>query len=84
MMLTSTSSCGDSGDSKDWAETMREMHGPQGVDQAVRQAVSICWTMLPKEKRSVENVEKEIRRLVERVLRDFKEDNEAFGVSDDA
>ena len=56
------------------------MHGPLGVDQAVRQAVNICWMTLPKERRTAETIEKEIRRIVERVLRDFREDTAAFGV----
>lgn len=45
-----------------------------------RQALSTCWSIMPEEKRTVEHVEREIRRLVDRALKDFKEDAEAFGI----
>lgn len=60
---------------------MREMFGPLGVDQAIRQAITQCWMMLPESERSPERVEKEIRRLVQRALEDMKEDAVAFGFS---
>jgi|GEM_PF-1667801 hypothetical protein len=60
---------------------MREMLGPLGVDQAVRQAITQCWMMLPEDERSPERVEKEIRRLVQRALEDMQEDAAAFGFS---
>jgi hypothetical protein len=65
-------------------EGMREMFGPQGVDHMIRQAISTCWMMLPKESKTVSAVETEIRRLVERALRDLKEDAQAFGIGDKA
>lgn len=58
--------------------SLRSVMGPFGVDQAIRQAISSCWQMLPEQERSVEKVEKEIIRLVQRALQEFKEDTEAF------
>jgi len=58
---------------------MRETFGPSGVDAMLREAVKICWAILPKERRSAEGVAQEIRRLIERILRDLKEDAKAFG-----
>lgn len=60
-------------------EQMSEMFGPGHVDQVVRQAISSCWMALPKERRNVEEVEKEIRRLVDRALANLREDQNAFG-----
>lgn len=57
---------------------MRSMFGPQAVDQAIRQAVSTCWMMLPDDKKTVEVLEAEIRRLVDRALANFREDAKAF------
>ena len=37
-------------------EHMRSMFGPQGVDQQIRQAISMCWMMLPDDKKNVETV----------------------------
>lgn len=60
-------------------EQMSEMFGPGHVDQVVRQAISSCWMALPKERRNVDEVEKEIRRLVDRALANLREDQAAFG-----
>jgi hypothetical protein len=37
--------------------------------------------MLPKERRTVEAVKAEIRRIVDRALANLKEDNKAFDIS---
>lgn len=62
-------------------EAFRGMMGPNQIDQMVRQAISFCWMMAPKEKKNIEFVEAEIRRIVERALRNLKEDDDAFGAS---
>ena len=62
-------------------ESMKDLFGPQAVDQAIRQAISTCWMMLPKGKRSVAAVEREIRRVVDRALKNLREDSKAFGIS---
>ena len=72
--------CGGSGDVEKSKKAMRDMMGPQAVDQAVRQAISMCWMMLPDDKKNVEAVESEIRRLVDRALKNLKEDAESFGI----
>jgi hypothetical protein len=61
---------------------MRSMQGPQAVDHALRAAVSVCWMMLPDDKKNVDAVDREIRRLVDRILADLREDAKAFGVSE--
>jgi hypothetical protein len=63
----------------DAVEKMADFFGPGQIDQLIRQAVQYCWTALPKERRTAEEVEKQIRRFVERALKDFREDREAFG-----
>lgn len=60
-------------------ETLKAFFRPGHVDQAVRSAIQACWMALPKQHRSPTNVEVEIRRIVERALRDFREDAENFG-----
>jgi hypothetical protein len=61
------------------AKGMRDLMGPFMVDQAIRQAITHCWMMLPEEQRSAEKVEQEMQRLVQRALEDFKEDVASFG-----
>jgi hypothetical protein len=70
---------GDQGGREDPMKQMREMFGPGHVDQTVRSAIQACWMALPKERRTVEEVEKEIRRLVERALSNLREDVASFG-----
>ncbi len=59
---------------------MREFFSPEMVDQQIRSAISSCWMMLPKKKRNVAEVEKQVRRIVERALKDLREDAGAFGI----
>lgn len=74
--------CSNGADPEAMAKMMRSMHGPQAVDQSMRHAVSICWMMLPDDKKNVDAVEREIRRLLDRVIDDLREDVEAFGISE--
>ena len=37
---------------------------------------------LPEDKRSVDELEKQIRRIVDRAIRDLRDDREAFGLID--
>jgi hypothetical protein len=67
--------------SEEGRKTMRDFFGPQAVDNAVRQAISTCWMILPEGKRSVAAVEAEIRRVVERALANLRDDASAFGIS---
>jgi hypothetical protein len=59
-------------------EKMREFFSPAQVDLTVRQAIQMCWMMLPKKKRNPKNVEKEVRRQMDRAIRDFKKDFDTF------
>lgn len=52
--------------------------GPQHIDTSIRQAIQFCWMMMPASKRTADELEKQIRRIVDRAIRDFREDHEAF------
>jgi hypothetical protein len=67
---------GDHEARKRWNEIM----GPNAVDQMVRQAISTCWMALPQGRKTVDAVESEIRRLVDRALKDLRDDATAFGL----
>jgi hypothetical protein len=66
-------------ESDDAPKHMADLFGPAQFDHMIRQAVQFCWMGLPKERQSVEEVEAQIKRMVDRALRDFREDREAFG-----
>lgn len=62
-------------------DKMREFFNPSQVDQSVRHALQICWMMLPNDKRNVDELERQFRRIVDRALKDMCEDDQAFGKS---
>lgn len=72
-------SCNSGEGDEDAAEKMAEMFGPGQVDQMIRQGIHFCWMALPKDRRNAEELEKQVRRIVDRALRDFREDAEQFG-----
>ena len=60
---------------------MARLLGPGQVDQQIRQAVQTCWMMLPPNRRNIAEVEKEIRRIVERALQNLRDDAASFEIS---
>jgi hypothetical protein len=81
MQMSSVSFCGDSGDDPEKAaKGMRDMFGPQAFDNAIRQAISLCWMMLPDDKKNVAAVESEVRWVVERALKNLKDDASVFAI----
>ena len=71
------------GGSEDW-KALGAMLGPGHLDQIVRSAIQACWMALPEERRTIDAVEHEIRRLVEPALTHLREDAEAFGITPNA
>jgi hypothetical protein len=65
---------------EDGPEKFRRMFGPGQVEQHISQAIQTCWMMLPEEKKTVDEVEKQMRRVFERTIKNMLEDGEAFGV----
>jgi hypothetical protein len=79
MAFISTCSSGEGGEGEDAAEKMADFFGPGQVDQTIRQAIHFCWMALPKGRRNADELEKQVRRIVDRALKDFREDSEQFG-----
>ena len=52
---------------------------PAHMDHLVRQLIQVCWMALPKQRRTVAEVERQVKRLVDRALRDLHEDRREFG-----
>ncbi len=69
-----------SNDDPDMPDKFRKMFGPEQIDQQVRQAIQFCWMVLPDERKSVDEVERQIHRIVDRALRDLREDFDSFGL----
>jgi hypothetical protein len=60
-------------------DQVAELFGPGQADQMLRQAVQLCWMALPKERRNADELERQMHRLIDRALKDFREDSKAFG-----
>lgn len=58
---------------------MRDLFSPAQVDQSVHQALMLCWMMLPDDKRNIDELEQQFRRIVDRALQNLREDGQAFG-----
>ena len=67
-------------DDPDAGDKMRHVFCPGQIDQEIRQAIQMCWMMLPEDKKTVDEVEKQLRRIVDRALKDLREDVDAFGL----
>lgn len=63
---------------------LSHLFGPMQVDQQIRQAITMCWMSLPKERRTVGRVEAEVRRIMDRALEAMREDAGRFGFETDA
>ena len=61
------------------SEAFREM-AATSIDASIRQAINMCWTALPKERRNADEVEKQIRRIMDRAIRNLREDSSEFGL----
>jgi len=62
-------------------DKMRDFFSPSQVDHSVRQALQMCWMMLANDKRNADELERQFRRIVDRALKDMREDDQAFGKS---
>ena len=67
-------------DDPEAGKKMRAMFSPGQVDQSVRQAIQMCWMMLPDEGKNSDELEKQFRRIVDRAIKDLRDDAKAFGI----
>lgn len=51
---------------------------PDVANDSIRKAIIFGWWLLPKDQRTEENLEREIRRLVDDAIREFREDKDRF------
>jgi hypothetical protein len=62
------------------ADKLRQMLGPGQVDEMFRQGLRLAWMMLPPDRRTIDELEKQARRILDRAFKDLREDAEAFGL----
>ena len=59
-------------------EAFRRMLGPGALDQSVRHALQLCWMLLPNETKSADEAERVFREIVDRAIKDMREDQARF------
>lgn len=57
---------------------MRSLFGPGHVDSQIRQAIQMCWMMLPADKKNPDELEATLRNIFDRAIKDFREDSATF------
>jgi hypothetical protein len=51
---------------------------PDAASDSIRNAIRFGWWLLPKDQRTEENLEREIRCLVDDAIREFRQDKDRF------
>jgi anti-sigma factor ChrR (cupin superfamily) len=64
----------------DLSKKMRAMFGPGQLDQSIRHAIQMCWMMLPEDRKTIDELETQLRRVLERAFKDLREDAQQFGL----
>jgi hypothetical protein len=59
----------------DKSKTFRDAFGPGQIETHIRQGIQTCWMFLPEGKRNIDEVERQVRRIVDRVFQNLR-DNE--------
>ena len=77
-MSTHIQSATPGDDDEDPEEQMRRMITPEMIDHQVRAAVKACRASLPKDRRNPDEVQRQMRRLLDRAIRAMREDEEAW------
>ncbi len=62
----------------DGPEKMREFFGPTQIEQGLRQSIQFCWMALPPEKRNIDELERQVMRVIDRIFKNMREDENAF------
>ena len=67
----------DPKDAESLSKFLRQM-SPDAANDSIRKAIIFGWWLLPKDQRTEENLEREIRGLVDDAIREFREDKDRF------
>jgi hypothetical protein len=60
-----------------------ELLGPGALDNQLRHAIQLCWLLLPKDRRTLDEVETEVRRVLDRAFQQMRDDEAARGTRTD-
>ena len=61
-------------------ERFREFFGPGQIDSQLRNLINMCWMTLPAEKKTIDELERIFKHIVDRAFRDLREDRVIFGL----
>jgi hypothetical protein len=58
-------------------DKLRSLLPPGQTETSLRNCIQMCWMSLPADRRSIDEVEKEVRRIVDRIFKNIREDDQA-------
>jgi hypothetical protein len=58
-------------------DKLRSLLPPGQTETSLRNCIQMCWMSLPADRRSIDEVEKEVRRIVDRIFQNIREDDQA-------
>jgi hypothetical protein len=62
----------------DGPKNLASVLGPMQLESGIRQSVQLCWMSLPAGKRNIDEVERQIRRITDRIFKNLREDEAAL------
>jgi hypothetical protein len=67
----------DPNPSEEESDKLRSLLPPGQTETSLRNCIQMCWMSLPPNKRNVDDVEREVRRIVDRIFKNIREDERA-------
>lgn len=64
----------------DDADRFRKMFGPAQLDNQLRTLLQMCWMCLPDDRKTIDELEKVFRPMVDRAFKNMRDDRDAFGL----
>lgn len=61
-------------------DPFKGMFGPGQIDSQLRSMLQMCWMILPKDKKTIDDLERMFRPMVDRAFKDMRDDRDAFGL----
>ena len=64
----------------DSPDRFSEMFGPGQIDCQLRSLLQMSWMLLPDDKKTIDDLERLFRPIVDRAFKDMRDDRDAFGL----
>jgi hypothetical protein len=59
-------------------EKLKAFLPPGQTETTLRQCIQMCWMSLPANRRNIDEVEREVRRIMDRIFKNLREDERSI------